>query len=275
MFKRKTIYLVLIIIFLNYIYSKKINYKSKKENFSEVRIPKKLNKIFTNIQKQRKKKIISNLQKTKIRTKNLKPKNTIKTSKLKNFKNHSEALAKVTQIIHEQMKKIKTKSKPSILKYNNLRSKLIKLSKIYKKKYPNCLPIPTYIIDQKIDKINNKKDTEECEYAFFLGYNVVINWLKIINSLKLKKKIAWEKLSTTQINAFYVKYEKEEDIQRKILFKLKGECFAKGMKICFDKNFGKGETYQFSEIKDPRNTVKNGIKNMEDFMNKLNLSLKN
>lgn len=70
-------------------------------------------------------------------------------------------------------------------KFNFLREKLSKISQIYQKKYPNCLPIPIHILDiKRVHDLNQK----ECHYAYYLGNNLAINWINIVKILKLPKK---------------------------------------------------------------------------------------
>jgi len=51
------------------------------------------------------------------------------------------------------MKGISDSSHPEdIERFNNLRDKLSDLSNVYKKKYPNCLPIPTFLIHNELQE---------------------------------------------------------------------------------------------------------------------------
>lgn len=47
-------------------------------------------------------------------------------------------------------------------------------------------------------------ETKQCRYAYFLGYNLVINWIMIIEPLNLDRKSAWEKIKNTNQKALKV-----------------------------------------------------------------------
>lgn len=86
-----------------------------------------------------------------------------------------------------------------------LRSKLSKASAIYRKKYPECLPIPISILNDK-ETIQNNPQVDYCKYAYFLGYNTVVSWIEIIDVLKMTKEEAWAKIKSTTVNAYDVNF---------------------------------------------------------------------
>ena len=53
------------------------------------------------------------------------------------------------------------------------------------------MPIPVYLI-YEAKEIQFENDIQkDCDYAFHIGYNTVVNWIKIVQPLKMNIENAW------------------------------------------------------------------------------------
>lgn len=190
---------------------------------------------------------------------------TITNSDLNDYKDHTKKAHEISSNISSQMSKLNKSNKNYTSQYNKYREKLIKLSKIYKKKYKNCLPLPTYLVENKTDFKENKK-TKECRYAYYLGYNVVINWIQIVNPVNLTKDQAWDRIKKESTPADLLKSEQGQG-NRDLGFKLSGHCFAKGMKSSFMRNFKKyANGKMIHSLGNPAKNTELEIDNMKKLM---------
>lgn len=192
---------------------------------------------------------------------------TVENSDLLDYKNHTSKLHEISSDIHSRIKKINKSDKDYITEYNKYREKLSKLSQIYKQKYPTCLPVPVYLLEKKSGLGENKK-TKECRYAYYLGYNVVINWIEIVHPVNLTREEAWKRIEKESLPANLLNFENDKD--RVLNFKLSGKCFAKGMKSSLIRNFKKKvKGKSIHSINNPIKHTEKEIENMKIMMNEI------
>lgn len=178
----------------------------------------------------------------------------------------------LTANIHNRMDHLNDHGNLNFEQYNSLREKLSQVSALYRKKYPNCLPLPIQLIDKE-EELNEEQEVQECKYAFHLGYNYVLNWLLIINPLQMEQLEAWAKIKDTAGYAFDA-FLQSEQRNRTINFRLSGKCFAKGMKTCFVRNFDKAaKKEQVEGLENPRRDLKSQMRQMRDLYGKIQQSL--
>lgn len=108
-----------------------------------------------------------------------------KENPLADYQQDTNQMHEITANIHNRMDHLNDHGYLNVEQYNSLREKLSQVSEIYKKKYPNCLPLPLQVID-KDEELNEELEVQECKYSFHLGFNYVLNWLMIISPLKLE-----------------------------------------------------------------------------------------
>jgi hypothetical protein len=194
---------------------------------------------------------------------------SIKKESLTNFKNHTAKLHELTGEIHNRMAKLGEDEKGD--KYNELREKLTRVSEIYKKKYPSCLPLPTYLVENKTStELKESEETQQCRYAYFLGYNVVVNWIQIVHPVGLTKEEAWKRIEKESLPAHLLDFNSENKSDRVINFKLSGKCFAKGMRSSLIRNCEKDiKGKEINSLENPQVNLKLRMEEMKNLIDQI------
>ena len=154
----------------------------------------------------------------------------------------------------------------TISEYNKLREKLYNVSLIYKRKYPNCLPIPIEIINSKDNFYLSLKE-EKCNLAYYLGGNFSSSFINVIGDLNLNKKKAWKLLNKSYNNSKILKYNNKN-------FSLDGFCFAKGIEDTFNRKYEFSRKKKIGCMENPEKLILKQINDLRFLINNINHELK-
>ena len=196
------------------------------------------------------------------------PDTKIAKSILKDFHHHTKEFESVSSLIQSKMniKYYIDDKLNSIVRYNKLREKLYKVSLIYKKKYPNCLPIPFQVIEKKDNFYLTLKE-EKCKFAYYLGGNFSSNFINVIKDMGLEKKKAWKLLNKSYDNSKDLKFINQK-------FSLDGFCFAKGIEDTFKRKYDLSKKKKLNCTENPEELIMKQINDLRYLIKKIDMELK-
>lgn len=180
------------------------------------------------------------------------------------FVSHHRAFTNLAGKIHKHMLKT-PRSRPS--SYENLRQQLLRVSRIYKKKYPQCLPPPMALLEQET-AIPESSSAQQCKLSFTLGYNFALNWMKIFRPVNKARGRASVQLEESYENSKVLHPPKPS--QKVSSRRIRGDCFAKGISASFQGQFAHVQSHQsVPQLLNPRAQLRTKVAEMRRYIRRI------
>lgn len=183
------------------------------------------------------------------------------------FMAHQKMFAGVARKIHKRMMRV---PRPKASQYNSLRRQLFRISRIYRKRYPNCLPPPLGLLGQQGD-VPESSSARRCRTGHSLGYNFALNWMKVFRPVAGAKQKAWIQLEEAYENSKALPSRRKGAAPGRV----PGDCFARGLAAAFNGQFESVQARRaVAYMLDPRAQVRSRVAEMRGYLRRIQKRLR-